>query len=91
MHGKSRQYSKQKHMFSRDFVMLRRRKKKGPLTLLCGASVETDLVPVDSSVVRCASNALYNYSNRLSSSFMKKIIYQKKINIIIANYVAARS
>lgn len=39
-------------MLFRDFVMLRRRKKKGPLTLLCGASVDTDLVPVDNSVVR---------------------------------------
>ena len=63
--------------------MLRRRKKKGPLILLCGASVKTDLVPVDWSVVRYASNALYNYLNCHSSPFTKKLIYQKKMNIII--------
>lgn len=37
---------------SRDFVSLRRRKRKGPLTLLCAASVETDLIPVKKSIIR---------------------------------------
>lgn len=37
---------------SRDFVSLRRRKKKGSLTLLCAASIETDLIPVKRSIIR---------------------------------------
>lgn len=37
---------------SRDFVVLRRRKRKGALTLLTCVSIATDLVPVKQSVIR---------------------------------------
>ena len=50
-------------MFSRDFVVLRRRKKKGPLTLMCFASVDTDLVPVDNSVVRYVWYCVWLFRN----------------------------
>ena len=49
-------------MFSRDFVVLRRRKKQGPFTLLCSASVRTDIVPEDRSIVRYAWCSLCKYS-----------------------------
>lgn len=37
---------------SRDFVSLRRRKRKGPLTLLCNVSIESPLMPSNASFVR---------------------------------------
>ncbi|XP_065667049.1 stAR-related lipid transfer protein 3 isoform X4 [Hydra vulgaris] len=37
---------------NRDFVVLRRRKKKGPITLLCSVSIETDLLPTKSGIIR---------------------------------------